>query len=51
MNLGSIIKLYILTNRKSLPHSDVVLPLPKLEDYYIPTVARIKKAIEAVMKY
>jgi len=30
---------------------DVVLPLPKLEDYYIPTSARIKKAIEEVMKY
>mgnify|MGYP001571684832 FL=1 len=30
---------------------DVVLPLPKLEDYYIPTAARIKKAIEEVMKY
>lgn len=30
---------------------DVVLPLPKLEDFYIPTAARIKKAIEEVMKY
>jgi len=30
---------------------DVVLPLPKLEDFYIPTSARIKKAIEEVMKY
>ncbi len=30
---------------------DAVLPLPKLEDYYIPTVERIKKAIEEVMKY
>ena len=30
---------------------DVVLPLPKLEDYYIPTAARIKKAIEEVMRY
>lgn len=30
---------------------DVVLPLPKLEDYYIPTVERIKKGIEEVMSY
>ncbi len=30
---------------------DVVLPLPKLEDYYAPTVERIKKAISEVMKY
>jgi len=30
---------------------DIVLPLPKLEDFYIPTAARIKKAIEEVMKY
>lgn len=30
---------------------DVVTPLPKLEDYYMPTVDRIKKGIEDVMKY
>ncbi|MDI6729453.1 MAG: alpha-ketoacid dehydrogenase subunit beta [Thermodesulfovibrionales bacterium] len=30
---------------------DVVMPLPKLEDYYIPTVERIKKGIEEVMRY
>lgn len=30
---------------------DVVMPLPKLEDFYIPTAARIKKAVEEVMKY
>ena len=30
---------------------DVVLPLPKLEDFYMPTVERIKKAMEEVMKY
>jgi len=30
---------------------DVVLPLPKLEDFYAPTAERIKKAIEEVMKY
>ncbi|MFZ6007451.1 MAG: alpha-ketoacid dehydrogenase subunit beta, partial [Nitrospirota bacterium] len=30
---------------------DVVMPLPKLEDYYTPTVERIRKVIEEVMKY
>jgi pyruvate dehydrogenase E1 component beta subunit len=30
---------------------DVVMPLPKLEDYYMPTVERVKKGIEEVMKY
>jgi pyruvate dehydrogenase E1 component beta subunit len=30
---------------------DVVIPLPKLEDYYIPSVERIRRAIEEVMKY
>jgi pyruvate dehydrogenase E1 component beta subunit len=30
---------------------DAVLPLPKLEDFYMPTVERIKKAFEEVMKY
>jgi len=30
---------------------DVVMPLPKLEDYYMPTVERIKKGIEEVMRY
>jgi pyruvate dehydrogenase E1 component beta subunit len=30
---------------------DVVIPLPKLEDYYLPSVVRIRKAIEDVMKY
>lgn len=30
---------------------DTVLPLPKLEDYYMPSVERIKKGIEEVMKY
>jgi pyruvate dehydrogenase E1 component beta subunit len=30
---------------------DAVLPLPKLEDHYMPTVERIKKAVEEVMKY
>ncbi|MCK7471470.1 MAG: hypothetical protein MZU95_12390 [Desulfomicrobium escambiense] len=30
---------------------DVVIPLPKLEDYYMPTVARIRKSLAEVMKY
>ncbi len=30
---------------------DVVMPLPKLEDYYMPTAERIRKGIEEVMKY
>jgi pyruvate dehydrogenase E1 component beta subunit len=30
---------------------DVVLPLPKLEDYYMPTVERIRKALTDSMKY
>lgn len=30
---------------------DVVMPLPKLEDYYMPTIERIKKGIEEVMRY
>ncbi|MDA8079496.1 MAG: alpha-ketoacid dehydrogenase subunit beta [Nitrospiraceae bacterium] len=30
---------------------DAVLPLPKLEDYYMPTVERIKRGIEEALKY
>lgn len=30
---------------------DAVLPLPRLEDYYMPTVERIRRAITEVMKY
>jgi pyruvate dehydrogenase E1 component beta subunit len=30
---------------------DVVVPLPKLEDYYIPTVKRIRQGIEEVLRY
>ena len=30
---------------------DSVMPLPKLEDYYVPTVHRIQKALDEVMKY
>ncbi len=30
---------------------DAVMPLPKLEDYYMPTIQRIKKGIQEVLKY
>jgi pyruvate dehydrogenase E1 component beta subunit len=30
---------------------DVIIPLPKLEDYYLPSVERIRQAIGEVMKY
>jgi len=30
---------------------DTVMPLPKLEDQYVPTVERIRKALNEVMKY
>ena len=30
---------------------DAVIPLPKLEDYYMPTVDRIKRSVEEVMRY
>lgn len=30
---------------------DVVMPLPKLEDFYMPGIERIRKAIEEVLKY
>jgi len=30
---------------------DVIIPLPKLEDYYLPSVVRIRKALEETLKY
>jgi pyruvate dehydrogenase E1 component beta subunit len=30
---------------------DVVLPLPKLEGYYLPSIEKIRKAIETVLQY
>ncbi len=30
---------------------DVIIPLPKLEDHYLPSVERIRRAIEEVTKY
>ncbi|GAB4537985.1 MAG: alpha-ketoacid dehydrogenase subunit beta [Thermodesulfovibrionia bacterium] len=30
---------------------DVVMPLPKLEEYYMPSIDRIRKGIEEVMRY
>jgi hypothetical protein len=29
----------------------VVLPLPKLEDYYLPSIEKIRKGIETVLQY
>jgi pyruvate dehydrogenase E1 component beta subunit len=43
--------LYLKGPIKRVTGYDVVLPLPKLEDYYMPTVNRISKAIEEVLKY
>lgn len=30
---------------------DVIIPLPKLEDFYIPSIDRIRKAIDETLKY
>jgi len=30
---------------------DVIIPLPKLEDYYLPSVERIRKAFDEVLRY
>ena len=30
---------------------DAVMPLPKLEDYYVPNTERIQKALNEAMKY
>ncbi len=30
---------------------DVVMPFPKLEDYYLPSIERIRKGIEEILKY
>jgi pyruvate dehydrogenase E1 component beta subunit len=30
---------------------DVIVPLPKLEDYYLPSIERIRKALEEILKY
>ncbi|HKN18863.1 MAG TPA: alpha-ketoacid dehydrogenase subunit beta [Dissulfurispiraceae bacterium] len=30
---------------------DAVMPLPKLEDHYVPTFERIRKALEEILKY
>lgn len=30
---------------------DAVIPLPRLEDYYMPTISRIRKTLEEVIKY
>ncbi len=43
--------LYLKGPVKRVTGYDAVLPLPKLEDYYMPTVDRIRKATEEVMQY
>lgn len=43
--------LYLKGPIKRVTGYDVVLPLPKLEDYYMPTVQRIRKGIDEVMQY
>lgn len=43
--------LYLKGPIKRVTSYDAVLPLPKLEDYYAPTVERIRKAIDEVMQY
>jgi pyruvate dehydrogenase E1 component beta subunit len=43
--------LYLKGPIKRVTSYDAVLPLPKLEDYYAPTVERIRKGIEEVMQY
>jgi pyruvate dehydrogenase E1 component beta subunit len=30
---------------------DVIVPLPKLEDYYLPSIERTRKAIDEILKY
>ncbi|HWR57974.1 MAG TPA: alpha-ketoacid dehydrogenase subunit beta [Thermodesulfovibrionales bacterium] len=43
--------LYLKAPIKRVASYDVVLPLPKLEDYYAPTVEKIRTAIAETLKY
>lgn len=43
--------LYLKAPVERVAGYDAVIPLPKLEDYYVPSVERIRKGIEGVMKY
>ena len=43
--------LYLKGPIKRVTGYDAVLPLPKLEDYYMPSPERIRKAIDEVMQY
>jgi pyruvate dehydrogenase E1 component beta subunit len=43
--------LYLKAPIKRVTGYDAVLPLPKLEDYYMPSVERIRKGIDEVMQY
>lgn len=43
--------LYLKAPIMRIASYDVVLPLPKLEDYYVPSVEKIKKAIAEALQY
>jgi pyruvate dehydrogenase E1 component beta subunit len=43
--------LYLKGPIKRVTGYDAVLPLPKLEDYYMPSAERIRKAIDEVLQY
>ncbi len=43
--------LYLKAPIKRVTGYDVVIPLPKLEDYYMPSVERIRRDMDDVMKY
>lgn len=43
--------LYLKAPVLRIPGYDVVMPLPKLEDHYLPSVERIRNGLEEVMKY
>ena len=43
--------LYLRAPIERVTGYDVIIPLPKLEDYYLPSVERIRKAIDEVLKY
>ncbi len=43
--------LYLKAPIRRVTGWDVVLPLPKLEDHYMPGAGRIKKAIDDVLRY
>lgn len=50
-SIAEDVMLYLKAPVMRVTGYDVVMPLPKLEDYYMPTVERIRKAIEEIMGY